>query len=331
MTTLESYVIRSQRRFPQATGELTQLLLDLALASKAIGREIRQVLMRDLGDARALAESTEARMDRLERHAREQMIRALDRSGTACMLVHDHPGAEIERLQARDGRYLVVTDPLDATGNIAFNASVSTLFSIYKRTSDAGKNADPKEVLQPGYAQVAAGYVLYGTSTMLVLGAEGMGVAFFTLDPHIGEYLLIRDRIRIPASGKTFSVNMGWQAYRDAPTRAYFESLSAGGRTYRYAGSMVADVHRILMEGGLYAYPADRRHPQGKLNLLNKCAPLSLLVELAGGKATDGRTRILEIRPTHIHQTCPIFIGSDKNVNEAVAACTPTGSPISAS
>lgn len=316
MTTLEELIIRSQARFPQATGELTHLMLDITLACKFIAREITQSSIKDLHDVRRVRETPQRKIQRLEAFAAEQMRYALDRSGTTCLMITDAEGSEAQRLGATDGKYIVVVDPLDGTPNIAFNAPVCTTFSVYRRMSPPDNIPDLKEALQPGQRMVVGGYVLYGSSTMLVFAAEGMGVNFFTMDPGTGEFFLANGDVRIPAFKKAFSMNTGWVSYWDEPVRRYLDHAVANRYAYRYGGSMVADIHRILMEGGLFAYPADKRYPHGKLHLLYKCAPLAFIVEKAGGAAIDGFRRILDIQPLQLHQTTPIFIGSEGNVEE---------------
>jgi len=316
VTTLDDVIIRAQARFPQATGELTHLMLDITLACKFIARQITQSAIKDLHDVSRVRETLARKTQRLEAFAAEQMRYALDRSGNTCLMISDADGSEVQRLSATDGRYVVVVDPLDGTPNIAFNAPVCTTFSVYRRTSPADMLPGSHESLQPGNRMVVGGYVLYGSSTMLVFTAEGMGVNFFTMDPGTGEFFLANGDVRIPDFKKAFSMNAGWAPYWDEPVRRYLDHAVANRYAYRYGGSMVADIHRILMEGGLFAYPADARYPDGKLHLLYKCAPLAFVVEQAGGVAIDGRQRILDIVPEHVHQTVPIFIGSPGNIDE---------------
>lgn len=319
MITLEEHIVRSQSRFPQATGELTQLLLDITLACKFIAREINQSAIKDLHDVRRVRETPEKKMQRLEAFASEQMMYALGRSATSCLMITDATADEAQRLSSTEGRYIVVIDPLDGTPNIAFNAAVATTFSVYRRSSPRDSQADAHEALQSGDKQVVGGYVLYGTSTMLVFTAEGMGVNFFTMDPGVGEFFLANEDVRIPPFKKAFSMNTGRVSFWSDGMKAYLEHATQQQYGFRYAGSMVSDIHRILMEGGLFAYPADHGFPRGKLQLMYKCNPLALIVEKAGGTATDGTQRILDIQPLHIHQTSPIFIGSTGNVSEVVS------------
>jgi fructose-1,6-bisphosphatase I len=316
VNTLDDVIIRAQARFPQATGELTHLLLDITLACKFIAREITQSSIKDLHDVRRIRETPLSKIQRLETFAAEQMRMALERSGTTCLMITDVEGSEAQTLSATDGSYIAVVDPLDGTPNIEFNAPVSTTFSVYRRMSPKSIIPHPNEALQPGSRMVVGGYVLYGSSTMLVFSAEGMGVNFFTMDPGTGEFFLANGDVRIPAFRKAFSMNAGWASYWDEAVRHYLDHAVANRYAYRYGGSMVADIHRILMEGGLFAYPADARYPNGKLHLLYKCAPLAFVVEQAGGVANDGHRRILDIVPDYVHQTVPIFIGSRGNIDE---------------
>lgn len=316
MTTLEELIITSQARFPKATGELTHLMLDITLACKFIAREITHSSIKDLHDVRRVRETPQHKIRRLEAFAAEQMRYALDRSGTTCLMITDAATEEPQRLSATDGSYIVVVDPLDGTPNIEFNAPVCTTFSVYRRLSPKDAVPDLKEALQPGNRMVVGGYVLYGSSTMLVFTAEGMGVNFFTMDPGTGEFFLANSDIRIPRYNKAFSVNTGWAGYWDESMRRYLDLATEKRYAYRYGGSMVADIHRILMEGGFFAYPPDRRFPNGKLHLLYKCNPLAYVVEKAGGVAIGAGTRILDIQPLQLHQTTPIFVGSPDNVEE---------------
>lgn len=291
-------------------------MLDITLACKFIAREITQSSIKDLHDVRRVRETPQRKIQRLEAFAAEQMRYALDRSGTTCLMITDAEGSEAQRMGATDGSYIVVVDPLDGTPNIEFNAPVCTTFSVYRRVSPKDHIPDLKESLQPGSRMVVGGYVLYGSSTMLVFTAEGMGVNFFTMDPGTGEFFLANGDVRIPDFKPAFSMNTGWMPYWDEPVRRYVEHAVEHRYAYRYGGSMVADIHRILMEGGLFAYPADKRYPHGKLHLLYKCAPLAFIVEKAGGIALDGNRRILDIQPLQLHQTTPIFIGSRGNIEE---------------
>jgi fructose-1,6-bisphosphatase I len=319
LVTLEEFIIEAQSRYPQATGELTQLLMDITLASKIIAREINHSVIKDINSQDRLAEPLSFRMARLEQFAKEQMYYALNRSGHVCMMISDD-STDVERLNTRDGKYIVVIDPLDGTANIEFNAAVATTFSILRRRSEAGTHAESWEALQAGSRQVVGGYVLYGSSIMLVFTAEGLGVNFFTMDPAIGEFFLSVGDVKVPDFKGNFSINTGFYELWDPADKAFYDFIinpeadNRGPFSLRYGGSMVSDVHRILMEGGIFAYPANKVHPDGKLHMMYKCNPLAFIMEQAGGVATNGRQRLLDVQPMYIHQRTPVYLGSAGNM-----------------
>lgn len=321
LITLEEYVLQAQANFPKATGELSQLLMDITLGSKIIAREINRSIIKDMNSGSKLSEPASFRMARLEQFAKEQMFYALNRSGHVCLMITDDM-SEPEMLNSRTGKYIVVVDPLDGTPNIEFNGAVATTFSIFRRQSPLETQVDPSEALQPGYNQVVGGYVLYGSSIMLVFTAEGLGVSFFTMDPSIGEFFLSTSSVRVPDFNACFSINSGFYELWDEKDKAFFDFLvsessdNGGPFSQRYAGSMVSDVHRILMEGGIFSYPRNQLFPEGKLHLMYKCNPLAFIVEQAGGVATDGEKRLLDIVPTDIHQKTPVYIGSPGNMRQ---------------
>jgi fructose-1,6-bisphosphatase I len=321
LVTLEEYVLQAQANFPQATGELTQLLLDITLGAKIIAREINKSVIKDISSASRLTEPISFKIARLEQFAKEQMYYALSRSGNVCLMITD--GFSSPELMSGDkGKYVVVIDPLDGTPNIEFNGAIATTFSIYRRKSPIGTQVDTKEALQPGYDQVVGGYVLYGSSIMLVFTSEGLGVSFFTMDPSIGEFFLSIDNVRVPEFKPCFSINAGFYELWSDADKAFFDFMvsedadNRGPFSQRYGGSMISDVHRILMEGGIFTYPANQVHPEGKLHLMYKCSPLAFIMEQAGGQASNGSTRILDVIPTHIHQTTPVYMGSTGNMEQ---------------
>lgn len=321
LVTLEEFVLQAQSKFPQATGELTQLLLDITLGSKIIAREINKSVIKDISSGSRLSEPISFKIARLEQFAKEQMYYALNRSGNVCLMITDGFSSP-ELLSANKGKYVVVIDPLDGTPNIEFNGAIATTFSIYRRKSPTGSQVDIKEALQPGYDQVVGGYVLYGSSIMLVFTAEGLGVSFFTMDPSIGEFFLSINNVRVPEFKPCFSINAGFYELWSDEDKAYFDFMvsdeadNRGPFSQRYGGSMISDVHRILMEGGIFTYPANQVHPEGKLHLMYKCSPLAFIMEQAGGQASNGKQRILDIVPTHIHQTTPVYMGSTGNMDQ---------------
>lgn len=321
LVTLEEFIIEAQSRYPKATGELTQLLMDITLASKIIAREINHSVIKDINSHDRMAEPLSFRMARLEQFAKEQMYYALNRSGHVCLMISDD-STDVERLHSTKGKYIVVVDPLDGTPNIEFNAAVATTFSILRRRSESGTHAESWEALQSGAQQVVGGYILYGSSIMLVFTAEGMGVNFFTLDPAIGEFFLSVGDVKVPDFKANFSINTGFYELWSSADKAFYDFVidpvapNRGPFSLRYGGSMVSDVHRILMEGGIFAYPSNKVHPDGKLHMMYKCNPLAFIMEQAGGVATDGKKRLLDIQPMYIHQRTPVYMGSPGNMQQ---------------
>jgi fructose-1,6-bisphosphatase I len=320
--TIERHILDQQRLFPEATGEFTGLLYDIALAAKIISREVSKAgLVEILGLAGEVNVQGEQVM-KLDVFANEMLIRMNDHTGRLCAMASEEVTGIIsipERFPC--GQYVLVFDPLDGSANIDMNISIGTIFSIHRKVS-AGPRGTLEDFLQPGYNQAAAGYVIYGSSTMLVY-TTGQGVHGFTLDPSVGEFLLSHPNIQIPPWGKYYSVNEGYYNRWSDGMRRYVDFLKASdkasGRPYsgRYIGSLVADFHRNLLAGGVFMYPADASQPQGKLRLLYEAAPLAFIVEQAGGRASDGTTDIMQIRPDSLHQRVPLFIGSREDVDKA--------------
>ncbi|MFC7525855.1 class 1 fructose-bisphosphatase [Parapedobacter sp. GCM10030251] len=322
VTTLGQFIIEKQADFPYAKGELSRLLRDIGIAAKIVNREVNKAGLVDiLGDNGTTNIQGEGQK-KLDVYADEQFISALRSGGECCVVAsEEHDDCIfIDSHISKNAKYIVCIDPLDGSSNIDVNVSVGTIFSIYRRTDPAAP-IRPEEVLQPGTQQVAAGYVIYGSSTMLVY-TTGKGVNGFTLDPSIGEFCLSHPNMRMPSDGTIYSINEGnyvkfpqgvkdyikYCQVEDAETRRPFTS--------RYIGSMVADVHRNLIKGGVFLYPTTSSHPQGKLRLMYECNPLAFIVEQAGGKATDGYRRILDIQPQYLHERTPIFIGSTAMVEK---------------
>lgn len=320
LITLEEFIIRGQNRFRGATGELSQLLRDIGLAAKIISREINKAGITNILGYQGSENVHGERVKKLDVFSNEQMLSALSRSGNVSMIISEED-EEIIRLKSSSGKYLVFTDPLDGSSNIDVNVSVGTIFSIYRRVSDLADEPGLDDALQPGISQTAAGYVVYGSSTMLVY-TTGLGVTTFTLDPSIGEFFLTDNNIRIPELGTTYSINEGsYRSWNDG-LKKYIkfcqEEDPASHRPYsaRYIGSMVADLHRILHKGGIFIYPSNKSYPNGKLRLMYECNPMAFIIEQAGGRAIDGKKRLMDIVPTDIHECSPIFIGSKSNVGE---------------
>lgn len=318
LITLDEYIIQSQNRFPGATGELSQLLRDIGLAAKIISREVNKAGITSLlgvdGSTNVHGESVK----KLDLFADQQLISALDRSMITCMVISEENDG-IVRLNSQGGKYIVYLDPLDGSSNIDVNVSIGSIFSIYMRQARFDPDLVESDALQPGVRQVAAGYVLYGSSTIMVY-TTGLGVSAFTLDPSIGEFILSDDNFRMPEHGTIYSINEGsynsWQTGLKKYIKYCQEEDPDTGRPYtaRYIGSMVADIHRTLILGGIFIYPSSKKYPEGKLRLMYECNPLGFIIEQAGGMATDGEGRVMEIQPKSLHQTTPIFIGSKQNV-----------------
>lgn len=318
LETLEEYIIQSQNRFPGATGELSQLLRDISLAAKIISREVNKAGITNIlgfdGSTNVHGEAVK----KLDLFADQQLISALDRSLITCMVISEENDGVV-KLSSKGGKYIVYLDPLDGSSNIDVNVSIGSIFSVYMREPRFDPEVVENDALQPGVRQVAAGYVLYGSSTILAY-TTGLGVSVFTLDPSIGEFILSDRGIRIPDHGSIYSINEGSYNSWDEGLKKYVKYCQGEeeetDRPYsaRYIGSMVADIHRTLIKGGIFIYPHSKRYPNGKLRLMYECNPLSFIIEQAGGMATNGKTRIMELQPTAIHQQTPIYVGSKQNV-----------------
>lgn len=319
VTTIERFILDQEDRYPEATGELSNLLYDIALAAKIIAASIRRAgLVNILGSANAENIQGEEQQ-KLDVLANETIKNCLSHTGRVCVM-----GSEEEEdiipvpPEFEAGKYAVLFDPLDGSSNIDVNAAVGTIFSIYRRVSFEGRGT-VADVLQPGVRQVAAGYVMYGSSTMLVY-TTGQGVHGFTLDPTIGEFLLCAPRIITPRVGRYYSVNESNFARWDRPVQTAVRGFHGDrpdeikGKNSRYIGSLVGDFHRNLIAGGIFLYPADAKNPRGKLRLLYEAAPMAFIAEQAEGSATDGMARILDIQPTYLHQRTPLVIGSRHDV-----------------
>ena len=322
IVTLDEFIIRSEKDFDYATGELTGLLRDIGVAAKIINREVNKAgLVNIVGVADSGDNASGDKQQKLDVYANDKLIECLKNSGECCAIASEENEdiIQIPAASSKSSNYVVLFDPLDGSSNIDVNVSVGTIFAIYRRKSDPGGLATKEDFLQPGNKQVAAGYVLYGTSTILVY-STGRGVNGFTLDPSIGEFCLSHRNMRIPENGQTYSVNQGYYSKFDLEMRRYIDNCSDQNYSLRYIGSMVSDIHRILIHGGIFLYPSTRKYPKGKLRLLYECNPLSMLVEQAGGKAFNSQlNRILEMTPKELHQRSTIAIGSPGMVDELKA------------
>jgi fructose-1,6-bisphosphatase I len=325
--TLEQYIIEQEDRFPHSTGAFSRLLRDIGLAAKIVNRDMRRAgligVQGDTGQTNVQGE-VQQKMDAL---AHREFVLALRRGGECCLIgSEEHAEAiPLNTSPEGDGEYIVLLDPLDGSSNIDVNVSVGTIFSIY-RLPDGSNREDPEldAALQAGTEQVAAGYVVYGSSTMLVY-TTGDGVNGFTLDPSIGEFLLSHPDIRTPEQGRVFSINAGYYHSFEEGLRRYLDWLQEQEAKTRYIGSFVSDFHRNLLKGGIYMYPATDSNPDGKLRLMYEANPMAFIVEQAGGRAVDGRgQRILEKTPEALHQRTPLFIGSPNMVDRAESFLTGT-------
>lgn len=321
--TIERHIIEEERSSNGATGDFSGLLRDLTLAIKIIHREVIRAGLVDILGATGQENVQGEIVQKLDEYANDVIFRAMDHGGHLCAMASEE---NEELLKIPDeypkGKYVLLFDPLDGSSNIDANVSIGTIFSIHRRVTDSGDGTNA-DALQQGYKQVAAGYTIYGPSTMLVYTA-GRGVFGFTLDPSVGEFLLSHPNIRIPDHKGIYSVNEGNYNKWSPEMRHYIDwckrdlpQENKKAYSLRYIGSMVADVHRTLLYGGVFLYPADVKSKKGKLRLLYEANPMSFIVEQAGGKATDGLgNRLLEIEPKELHQRVPLVVGSPKNVEE---------------
>ncbi|MEO8852506.1 MAG: class 1 fructose-bisphosphatase [Ginsengibacter sp.] len=321
--TLDEFTIREMRAFPKATGELAGLLRDIGLAAKRVNVEVNKAGLVDiLGDTGSINVQGEE-VKKLDEFANDQFTGVL-RHGISCAGIASEELDEVVIFNddiSRNSKYICMYDPLDGSSNIDVNVSIGTIFSVYRRVTEIGTPVTIKDFLQAGNRQVAAGYIIYGSSTILIYATK-RGVNGFTLDQSIGEFCLSHPDIKCPENGKMYSVNHGNFFEFSDEIKKYIticqkKNKSNGGPyTQRYIGSMVSDVHRNLIRGGIFLYPGTKHKPNGKLRLLYECNPLAYMVEIAGGKATDGEQRILEKVPTELHQRTPFFIGSLKMMEE---------------
>ena len=330
-TSLSRYIHERELEHPGARGDLSEVLEAIGLASRLIHRAASQAGLADVLGVTGTTNVHGETVKKLDAFAHDAMVACLEHVGRTCLLASEESEDVIQiPTQFPMGDYAVAFDPLDGSGNIDTNMPLGTIFTIYRRISPVGLPGEPRDFLRQGSEQVAAGYVLYGSSTMLVYTC-GAGVNGFTLDPSIGTWLLSHPDIQVPARGRTYSVNAGNRAYWSPGVRLHVEDLerpdAARRRPYalRHAGALVADVHRILLQGGIFMYPADTKDPKlpsGKLRLLYECAPMAFVVEQAGGAASDGRGRIMAVPITSLHQRTPLFIGSTDDVEQASAAAS---------
>jgi len=326
LITLHEFIVSRQKDFPFATGELSRLLSDIAFASKIVSNDVRKAgLVDHILGAQGGQNIQGEEQQKLDVVADNAFINAFRNGGEVCGIASEENDdfVAFESQAAQNANYVVLFDPLDGSSNIDVNVSIGTIFSIYRRVSAQGSRATLADMLQAGTQQVAAGYVLYGSSTILVY-TTGNGVNGFTLDPAIGEFFLSHPDMQMPENGRLYSVNEGNLNDFDPQLRAYLAYCQSDdnqtGKPYsgRYIGSLVADFHRNLIKGGIYIYPCVPAAPEGRLRLLYECNPLAFISEQAGGVATNGKTRILEIEPSALHQRIGLYIGSKLMVEKAM-------------
>jgi fructose-1,6-bisphosphatase I len=315
-TALDRFIKNNQDQFQYASGELSQLLRDIALASKVVNREVNKAGLIDIMGAMGSQNSGGEQQQKLDVLANIRFTRALTKGGEVCALVSEETESYVDL--NNDGGYVIAIDPLDGSSNIDVNVSIGTIFSVYRRKSAIGKPIQEEDILQTGAEQVAAGYILYGSSTMLVY-TTGHGVNGFTYESTLGEYVLSHANMKMPDNGKIYSINEGSANSFAQSVNEYLQYCKDQNYTARYIGSLVADFHRNLLKGGIYIYPATAKDKNGKLRLMYECNALAFLAEQAGGLATDGHTRILELKPKDLHQRTPFYVGSKNMVQKAVS------------
>ncbi|HSH45953.1 MAG TPA: class 1 fructose-bisphosphatase, partial [Longimicrobiales bacterium] len=321
VVTIGRHIVEQERRHPEATGTLSNILYDMALAAKLIAREVNKAGLVDILGATDQRNVHGEVVKKLDEYADDVIFKAFDHTGLlCCMASEEHEEIRPIPEQFPVGKYSLLYDPLDGSSNIDANVTIGTIFSVHRKVSDDPRGCE-EDCVQPGRRQIAAGYVVYGSSTMLVY-TTGNGVHGFTLDPSIGEFLLSHPNIRIPRPGKRiYSVNEGNYRHWTEPQQQLVDHLKGlDGEnddpfTGRYIGSMVGDIHRTLLYGGLFMYPGDAQNPNGKLRLLYEANPMAFIVEQAGGRAIDGREPILDLSPDSLHQRTPLYLGSAEYVD----------------
>src|SRR5436190_4312176 len=312
---LDRFIKNKQGQFQYASGELSQLLRDIALASKVVNREVNKAGLIDIMGALGSQNTGGEDQQKLDVLANIRFTRALSKGGEACAIISEETESFVDLNNS--GKYVIAIDPLDGSSNIDVNVSIGTIFSIYRRKTPEGTPIKDEDILQKGSEQVAAGYILYGSSTILVY-TTGHGVNGFTYEATLGEYFLSHPDLKMPEDGKMFSINEGSANTFPDSIQKYLDFCKKDG-TYsaRYIGSLVADFHRNMLKGGIYIYPATAKSPNGKLRLMYECNALAFIAEQAGGLASDGKRRIMDIEPKALHQRTPFIVGSKKMVEKA--------------
>lgn len=324
LTTLDEFIFERQADFPFATGELSRLLTDIGIASKIVNQKVQRAGLGDILGAQGVTNIQGEEQQKLDLVADVVFMNSFRNGGMVCGLASEEQDEFVafDNERSMNGKYVVLYDPLDGSSNIDVNVSIGTIFSIYRRISPVGGPATMEDFLQPGNKQVAAGYVLYGSSTMLVY-TTGRGVNGFTLEQSIGEFCLSHRDMKTPDAGRLYSINEGNLKICHPGIGLYAdwcrETDKSTGRPYsgRYIGSLVADFHRNLIKGGIYIYPGTTPSPAGKLRLLYECNPLAFVIEQAGGRASDGYTNVMDVAPTELHERIPYFVGSPGMMDRA--------------
>jgi fructose-1,6-bisphosphatase I len=321
--TLGEFIIENEQAFPYSTGELSKLMNSIRLAAKVVNHEVNKAGLVDIIGAAGENNIQGEAQQKLDIYANEKFIQTLTNREIVCGIASEENDDFITIEGKKDdnkNKYVVLMDPLDGSSNIDVNVSVGTIFSIYRRKSKVGTPVTQEDFLQPGNEQVAAGYIVYGTSTMLVY-TTGFGVNGFTLNPAIGTYYLSHPDMKYPEPGNIYSINEGNYAHFPQGVKDYLKYCQAedGNRPYtsRYIGSLVSDIHRNMIKGGIYIYPQNAHRPDGKLRLLYECNPMAFITEQAGGKASNGFERIMDIKPEALHQRVPFFCGNKVMVDKA--------------
>ncbi len=325
LTTITHHINEEENLHPEATGEFTNLLNDLQLAIRILSRDVRRAGLNDILGVTRNTNVHGEQVRKLDLYSNDVVKMAMIRSGYISMMVSEEENEPIIVENAPNGKYVIAFDPLDGSSNIDINVTIGTIFSIYKRLEPDSENPPTiEDLLQPGYKQVAAGYALYGSSTMLVY-TTGHGAHAFTLDPTLGEFLLAKENIKMPNRGNYYSINEGNYYKWNENLRQYIDHLKTPSKdntrpySLRYIGSGVADIHRTLLKGGIFIYPKEKKFPNGKLRLVYEANPLAMLIEQAGGRATDGEVRILDKKPLDVHERTQIILGSKEDVFECEA------------
>ncbi len=310
---LNRFILEEERKHPHATGSLTLALTAIETGTKVIASHVRMAGLADVLGKAGKVNIQGEEVQKLDEISNEILIRHLTDSGQFYALISEEMDEPIFPEKGRDGKYVIAFDPLDGSSNIDVNVNIGTIFSIHRKI-----NGDITDFFQEGYKQIAAGYVVYGSSTMFVY-STGNGINGFTLDPSVGMFLLSHPDMRIPEKGKIYSINEGNYSKWDDVLRRYVDSLKKNGFSSRYIGSMVADIHRTLIKGGIFAYPRDEKNKNGKLRLLYEVSPMAFLIEQAGGRATTGEKDMLKVKPESIHERVPVFLGSKGNIEELLS------------